>query len=329
MSYTTDEIDSILSKMSFKDMLDFIQYASPKDIEKIKKFARKTFESVALRSGKKWNNKLFMDMSPYMRSLFVSSFFISQEDFYKDHPEHNVKVDYRETVCAYMVAIGLVHKHNAKVFDVSPTLTKLLDMTKAKPRPLSEMFFPFPTIFINTTLKVSGDVLVHGIFIESVAGRPVVFCCFNTKGDEDFGMYHIVLEDVKKCSGDARRVYDFIMNFLDFLNDPEVQYVKCRYEREPIQHKVRTLRPLRPAKRKIRITGTLKRYLRQFSKGQHSKIKCRFWVRGHFRTLRSTWYKEMRGKRVWIPPYIKGEGILINRNYKVKKGGEGKRKRRY
>ena len=44
----------------------------------------------------------------------------------------------------------------------------------------------------------------------------------------------------------------------------------------------------------------------------------RFWVRGHFRVLKDKKWKKSQGKKIWIVPFIKGEGVLIKKEYNVK-----------
>lgn len=45
-----------------------------------------------------------------------------------------------------------------------------------------------------------------------------------------------------------------------------------------------------------------------------------FWVRGHYRHLKSERFKNKQGQMIWIPPYIKGNGELLDKVYEMKKG---------
>ena len=44
---------------------------------------------------------------------------------------------------------------------------------------------------------------------------------------------------------------------------------------------------------------------------------CRFWVRGHWMNFQSIRYKNKRGQKTWVLPYIKGKGELIKKDYYI------------
>ena len=52
---------------------------------------------------------------------------------------------------------------------------------------------------------------------------------------------------------------------------------------------------------------------------EHGRVHFshRFRVRGHWKTFTAARYKQARGKRVWVLPYYKGEGLLIEKPYKM------------
>jgi len=58
----------------------------------------------------------------------------------------------------------------------------------------------------------------------------------------------------------------------------------------------------------IRLKGKLKQYINTLSSGDCFEYHYRFWVRGHFRTLKDEkrWGSNV-GRRIWILPYIKGK----------------------
>jgi hypothetical protein len=70
----------------------------------------------------------------------------------------------------------------------------------------------------------------------------------------------------------------------------------------------------------VRVRGALKRYLQQVRTGRHFTYSHRFWVRGHWRHFRHPRFVHMRGQKIWIPPFIKGSGILIDKRYRLVKG---------
>jgi len=65
----------------------------------------------------------------------------------------------------------------------------------------------------------------------------------------------------------------------------------------------------------IRITGKLKIYLDDIENKGLWHYGYRFWVRGHYRDLIADKWKEK--KRIWIFPFIKGRGMLIEKEYAV------------
>lgn len=75
-------------------------------------------------------------------------------------------------------------------------------------------------------------------------------------------------------------------------------------------------KPVIPSSMKIRLYGRLKEYIEKTIAGERFHFNYRFWVRGHFRQLQSNKFKEK--KRIWILPFIKGQGNLIDKTYEVR-----------
>jgi len=64
----------------------------------------------------------------------------------------------------------------------------------------------------------------------------------------------------------------------------------------------------------------LRRYISNLKSNGHIDYSHKFWVRGHWRTLKNEKrYKDSVGKKMWIKPFIKGKGILIDKKYELKK----------
>ena len=74
-------------------------------------------------------------------------------------------------------------------------------------------------------------------------------------------------------------------------------------------------KPVIPSTFTIRITGKLKEYIDDIESKGLWTYAYKFWVRGHFRTFKDPRYKENVGKRLFIPPFIKGKGMLIEKDY--------------
>lgn len=117
---------------------------------------------------------------------------------------------------------------------------------------------------------------------------------------------------------DRRVITDFVVNFINFVNNPEIRIVEfARGEKNTERRIKRGKRPL-PSSYRVILKGYLKIYLEQVRQGRFFKYSHRFWVRGHFRTLMDRRYGENVGKRIWILPFIKGQGILIDKKYHLK-----------
>lgn len=115
----------------------------------------------------------------------------------------------------------------------------------------------------------------------------------------------------------------FVLNFLNFINSPEVKFVTV--ERDEKRNEKRMMKgkvPI-PERKIIKLDGVLKRYVDELRNNPIWHYHYRFWVRGHFRTFRSPRYsEELIGKRRWIPPFVKGKGVLIEQSYLVDKHEE-------
>ena len=114
----------------------------------------------------------------------------------------------------------------------------------------------------------------------------------------------------------------FVMNFLNFINSPEVSFVAVEHSRERNEKRIEQGKLPIPSRTVIRLNGVLKKYVEEIKRNPIWHYNYRFFVRGHFRTLRAERYGENICKRLWIPPYIKGRGILIEKEYVVDKQSE-------
>ena len=113
-------------------------------------------------------------------------------------------------------------------------------------------------------------------------------------------------------------LHDFIINFLLFINDPEVELVEHKRTEKNKARRIRQKKMPLPSSRKVRLIGKLKKYV----DGIHSSLgkihyNYRFWVRGHVRTLSSDRYTNKKGQIIFIAPYQKGQGILLKRVYSL------------
>lgn len=135
--------------------------------------------------------------------------------------------------------------------------------------------------------------------------------------ESEIGYMKKIIQDVK-MTPISKKVREFIFAFLLFLNQPEVELkdiVRSEKNREKAIKRGKI--PLPPTT-EVNVTGKLKIYINKLKSGGHFSYSYQFWVRGHFRTLRNKQrYGEKAGTTIWIAPYIKGRGILINKDYNV------------
>jgi hypothetical protein len=117
-------------------------------------------------------------------------------------------------------------------------------------------------------------------------------------------------------------VLKFVINFTDFLENPEVELVEVLRTQKTNEKRMKRGKIPLPPSTIVKINGKLKEYVDQVKKIGYREYSHQFWVRGHWRHLESEWYKEKRGVRIWVPPFIKGQGELIEKLYNL----EGKKR---
>lgn len=134
----------------------------------------------------------------------------------------------------------------------------------------------------------------------------------------------VTVKEIKTTDKRARDfAHKFVLNFLNFLHNPEVEYVELKRSKKNKERRRKEGKIVIPSTNKIKIKGKLKRTINKITEGKDiGHYSHRFYVRGHFRTYRDDRYKNMKGKRQWIPPFIKGSGVLIDKSYLVNKNGE-------
>ena len=115
----------------------------------------------------------------------------------------------------------------------------------------------------------------------------------------------------------VKQVMIFVLNFLDFLHEPDIELITT--QREPSQDAKRLKRGKNPklATTMIRITGKMKLYFDSITTTLKTPPSHRYWTRGHWRHFKSRYYKKMFGQKEWIKPFIKGRGELIKKSYEI------------
>ena len=158
--------------------------------------------------------------------------------------------------------------------------------------------------------------------------------------DEGVGWSKFNLLDKQKDKYN-RKLQEYIFNFVDFVNNEDIKFMFKEKTKNNEQRRIKKGKIPLPSFRKIYVIGYLKKYIDQLQSDElKTRFTHRFWVRGHFRRfLDKTKYKKLyseykegrlksfEGKkynlensflRVWVFPYIKGDGLLIGGKYKLK-----------
>ncbi len=244
---------------------------------------------------------------------------------------------------------------NSKVFEITPEITRLLLMTKNRVRgtmlPYPNMFIETELQFKKgwtvdlaphfIEQKYLGILLIQSsplqssrgliaekavyedqypnIFIRAVTQETVSpysfgHLCILLYSDYDFSIEKTL---DKRWIEERNFLRNFVMNFLDFLNEPDIKFVNIPRTEKTRKKRIRKGKIPLPPSTIIKLTGKLKEYLHQVKTGHHFSYSHRFWVRGHWRDFVSDRYKNKKGQRTWIYPYIKGEGLLVDKRYRL------------
>jgi len=161
-------------------------------------------------------------------------------------------------------------------------------------------------------------ITMCSVFDKDDGGEEVFFDVFNKNVnlDEEYKGQKIDILENPTSDKDLRDfVHKFILNFLNFLNNPEVEYVEHKRSESNMKRKMKTGKAIIPSTMSIRLNGKLREYIDDISNKGLWHYEHRFWVRGHYRDLRNERYNEK--KRIFIYPYIKGKGLLIEKDYLV------------
>lgn len=229
----------------------------------------------------------------------------------------------------------------SKIFEINDEVTFLLEKTDNDE---AERPFPFPIMFLNVNFTFE-ELPIIGIQFEEKeseqiadANTKLIYSVITLFYHEYEGQTRLVKNipikyDIKNklenlFTGEnqvyferkyGQKVRILANNFLDFLNNPDVEFVEViRTEDQNAKRMNRGQLPI-PNYTNIKLTGQLKIYVNKLQPQGLYKIGHQFWVRGHWRTLRNEErYGLNSGQKIWILPYKKGEGILIEKRYEVK-----------
>jgi hypothetical protein len=230
----------------------------------------------------------------------------------------------------------------SKVFDIDDDI-KVLLLNTTPPKDSALLKLPFRSIFIDINITKeeaeldATDEEIKGLLVierevVSDSGRHegrVFNVLYRTESANEKGRYVYLDEAIFSVEEGspvrfrygispktAKVLQQFVYNFILFMNQPEIERIEVYRTPEQNAKRVsRGKRALPEVTTCIRLTGKLKEYVNSIRTQIHMPYSYRFWVRGHFRTLRSDVWRMKKGMKIWIMPFIKGEGILVDKRY--------------
>ena len=194
---------------------------------------------------------------------------------------------------------------DAKVFRLAKDLMSLFRLTNN--RLIADYHkLPYNTIFIDNLIELDG---VHhmGILLSHIDDKLWFSSISRPKKIIHDDNMNTAINNVNLTEYPKGEKAVFVANILDYIHNPTV--IK-RMRPKDKQSKEWDGKPIHT----VRKTDKVIRYLKA-SKFKGNKYSHSFYVHGHWRHFESERYINMRGKRKWIAPYIKGEGKLIEKDY--------------
>jgi hypothetical protein len=252
---------------------------------------------------------------------------------------------------------GVMDNQPTKHFDIEDDVKELLLRTKAPKKP--DLHLPFDFLFLDVTFTKQ-DLLRMGIHLDKDSVEGIVVrrgdilffkgedtpevvgndlrlsvCSTNERGETDyldlstFSSNIQIFIDRGKVSldltsglslNDQKVIADFVVNFIYFVNNPDVKYVYHERGEKNRLKRMKAGKPILPSSYSITLTGETLRYLNEVKAGLRTECRYAFDVRGHYRMLNSPFYKEKRGVRIWVSNFIKGKdkGFIVEKYYDLK-----------
>jgi hypothetical protein len=271
----------------------------------------------------------------------TTSYYGDGANEYKDEKAVNFRINIRRGI------------EQAKIFEIEDDVKKLLCLTDT-PIQNDEIELPFSSVFLDVHFtkeelfelgipikmdEVIGIMVQKGVLLSkkgnevvgtdlrvtilSRIGEEAIFDTFNKNlniTNEKYKQGSTILHCFMSDDVTREFTHRFFLNFLNFLNNPEIELVEHKRSVKNQERKAKQGKIAIPSTYAIRINGKLKVYIDELTNGAEWTYNYRFWVRGHFRQLQSDRYAVK--KRIWILPYIKGKGILVDKSYEVRRKNE-------
>jgi len=241
----------------------------------------------------------------------------------------------------------------AKYFQVPEKINLMLLNTKNR---ISKIRLPHLYMFLDTTIVIY-DRVYYGMLLgditqlKEIAKKEhindeeiknlednIIIQSFYEEGTK-IGWNKFNLND-KKVNKYVRKLQEYVMNVMCFLNSEDIRIIFKERTHKNQQRRIQNNKVALPSFNKIQVIGYLKKYLDKLESEDSSRnFTHRFWVRGHFRHFWNKKYdnlyreykkgnlKHIEGKqylmdgsgalKLWIYPYVKGQGILIEKKYEL------------
>lgn len=235
---------------------------------------------------------------------------------------------------------------SSRIFEIDEETTLVLSLTDS---PRTENW-PYPQFILDCKLKIE-DRTYYGLSAytfeleetgEIINGFHSVYS-IKEKADEQMAIEtnikvsHFDMND--KLDKYQKTLVNLVFGFINLINEPEVEIVPREFnEKNNLRREERGAMKL-PRSNIIYLKGSLRRYAdnikEQMKTGRFMTHK--FWVRGHYLHLRNRkrynrlfsmeekklneiGYQVKEGILIkWKKPFIKGQGILINKTYKIER----------
>ncbi len=255
-----------------------------------------------------------------------------------------LKKGYKQMASLFNTQYELLRE--AKYFEIPENINLLLSNTSNEIR---KVRFPYYFTFLDTSLIVL-DRTYYSFFITDFDSfeestkkikkdKERINIMTFYEGEDSMGYDNFNLYDKDKNKY-RNKIREYMINFVDFVNSEDVKLMFRERTENNTQRRIQRGKIPIPSFNKIYVVGYLKKYLDKLESNElGTRFSHRFWVRGHFkRFLNKNKYKKLYEKykkgelknlegkkyhvndgflRVWVYPYIKGDGMLIEKGYKL------------
>lgn len=217
------------------------------------------------------------------------------------------------------IAAQYILLNDSKLFDIDNKLNNFL--WNKEIGNLVSRKIPFQNIFINTEYFFEDGSELYGIQL-NYDKEDQSIRAFTIYNNQFFYIGDLLATSEKDEKYRSKsRIKNFVCNFIDLLNDPDIELIFVERETDndknvPLVEKSKSI----PTIVEIRLSGKLKIYMDKLESDGKFQYTHTFDVRGHWRLLRDSnrWGSKV-GVKIWIPPYRKGEGLYVKKDYIVSK----------